>query len=193
MSNNNKNISINNESVNNSKDEFNYYSLNKTIHRELFLNKSRNKIKTDDLYHLMNHLACEFTTYKNGLVGVHSKITQYQLCDELKINRGRFSGYLERLEEMNFIKIFSLSPIIIQILELPKIPKINDIKSLLLYVSANPHDFKFNVNLNRKKEFFDTFKQYEDEIIKSNIDRATPNVNYINNNPEEQDDFDPFA
>ena len=41
---------INNKSslVNNSNEEFSYFSLNKRVYRELKLNQTKNKIKTDD-------------------------------------------------------------------------------------------------------------------------------------------------
>ena len=184
---------INNKSslVNNSNEEFSYFSLNKRVYRELKLNQTKNKIKTDDYYFLMSHLASEYITYKNGLVGVYNKLTQYQLADELKINSGRISGYLKKLEEMKFIKIFNLSPLVLQVLEIPKAPRINDIKSLLLFVSANPQDFHFHLNLDNRKAFFEIFKQYETEVIKENIKKAIVPKTY---KPKENDELnDPFG
>ena len=43
-------LNINNKSslVNNSSEEFSYFSLNKRVYRELKLNQTKNKIKTDE-------------------------------------------------------------------------------------------------------------------------------------------------
>lgn len=188
------NIKENTENVNNKDiEQYNYFTLNKKVYRELKLNQKKNKIKTDDLYFIMNHLASEYVTYKNGLVGIYDKLTQYQLAEDLSINRGRILGHLEKLEEMGFIKIFNLTPLVLQIIELPKIPIINDIKGLLSYVSANPHDFQFNVNLDKRKAFFDIFKEHEQEVIKQNIKRAEVPQNHTSNNEEEIDDPFGFA
>lgn len=120
----------------------------------------------------------------------HNKLTQYQLAEELGINRGRIAGHLEKLEEMKFIKIFNHSPLVLQILEIPKKPDINDIKGLLLYVSANTHDFHFHVNLDNRKAFFEIFKEHESEIIKQNIKRAeVPKEHSANNEEEIEDPF----
>jgi hypothetical protein len=185
------NVNKNKENVNNQDiDQFNYFTLNKRVHRELKVNQKKNKIKTDELYFIMNHLACEYVTYKNGLVGVYDKLTQYQLAEELGINRGRIAGHLEKLVEMKFIKIFNHSPLVLQILEIPKRPEINDIKGLLIYVSANLHDFHFHINLDNRRAFFDTFKEYEADIIKQNIKRAeVPKEHSANTEEEIEDPF----
>lgn len=185
------NVNKNKEKVNNQDiDQFNYFTLNKRVYRELKVNQKKNKIKTDELYFIMNHLVCEYVTYKNGLVGVYDKLTQYQLAEELGINRGRIAGHLEKLEEMKFIKIFNRSPLVLQILEIPKRPEINDIKGLLFYVSANPHDFNFHINLDNRRAFFDTFKEYEADIIKQNIKRAeVPKEHSANTEEEIEDPF----
>lgn len=184
-------INKNNENVNNQDtNEFNYFTLNKKVYRELKLNQKKNKIKTDELYFIMNHLACEYVTYKNGLVGVFDKLTQYQLAEELNINRGRISAHLDKLQEMNFIKIFNYRPLVLQILEIPKKPEINDIKGLLFYVSANLHEFNFHTNSDKRTSFFDTFKKYEREIIQNNIRRAeVPTTHTSISNDEIEDPF----
>lgn len=184
-------INKNNENVNNQDtNEFNYFTLNKKVYRELKLNQKKNKIKTDELYFIMNHLACEYVTYKNGLVGVFDKLTQDQLAEELNINRGRISAHLDKLQEMNFIKIFNYRPLVLQILEIPKKPEINDIKGLLFYVSANLHEFNFHTNSDKRTSFFDTFKKYEREIIQNNIRRAeVPTTHTSISNDEIEDPF----
>ena len=64
-------LNINNKSslVNNSNEEFNYFTLNKKVFNELIL-IPRPK---NTLFQIMVHLACK-VTYKNGLIGVHSEI-----------------------------------------------------------------------------------------------------------------------
>ena len=50
------NIKENTENVNNKDiEQYNYFTLNKKVYRELKLNQKKNKIKTDDLYFIMNH------------------------------------------------------------------------------------------------------------------------------------------
>ncbi|MFX4717827.1 hypothetical protein ABTB07_23295, partial [Acinetobacter baumannii] len=73
------------------------------------------------------------------------------------INKGHITSYLEQLADLGFIRIFNTSPLVLQILEMPKIPQINNINALLLYVDTNPQLFNFQTNLNRKQAFFAVF------------------------------------
>lgn len=109
-------LTINNKSavVNNSNEEFNYFSLNKKVFNELILISRPKNV----LFNIMVHLACK-VTYKNGLIGVHSEISKTGLAKELKINKGHISEYLEQLEKLNFIKIFNISPLVLQVQEVP--------------------------------------------------------------------------
>ena len=163
-------LTINNKSavVNNSNEEFNYFSLNKKVFNELILISRPKNV----LFNIMVHLACK-VTYKNGLIGVHSEISKTGLAKELKINKGHISEYLEQLEKLKFIKIFNVSPLVLQVLEVPQAPLFNDIKAVLLYVSMNEQKFNFHRNLKRKTAFFETFKEYESEIFKEKIKKAT--------------------
>ena len=113
-------LTINNKSavVNNSNEEFNYFSLNKKVFNELILISRPKNV----LFNIMVHLACK-VTYKNGLIGVHSEISKTGLAKELKINKGHISEYLEQLEKLNFIKIFNISPLVLQVQEVPKPPR----------------------------------------------------------------------
>lgn len=155
-------LNINNKSalVNNSNEEFDYFSLNKKVFKELIL-IPRPK---NTLFNIMVHLACK-VTYKNGLVGVHSEIFKTGLAKELKINDGDILRYLKQLEKLNYIKIFNVSPLVLQVLEVPQTPHFNDIKAILLYVIMNAQQFNFHRNLKRKTAFFETFKEYEKEIF----------------------------
>ena len=163
-------LTINNKSavVNNSNEEFNDFSLNKKVFNELILISRPKNV----LFNIMVHLACK-VTYKNGLIGVHSEISKTGLAKELKINKGHISEYLEQLEKLNFIKIFNISPLVLQVQEVPQAPFFNDIKAILLYVSMNEQQFNFHRNLKRRAAFFETFKEYESEIFKEKIKKAT--------------------
>ena len=99
------NLSNKNENVNNQEKEFDYFTLNKRVYKELML---IGRPKTT-LFQIMVHLACK-VTYKNGLVGVHSEIFKTGLAKELGINEGHITRYLNQLEAMNFIKVFNTSP-----------------------------------------------------------------------------------
>lgn len=162
------NINNNSKLVNNLNEEFNYFSLNKKVFNELILISRPKNI----LFQIMVHLACK-VTYKNGLVGVHSEMSKTGLAKELKIDKSDISGYLQQLEKLNFIKIFNISPLVLQIIEVPQAPHFNDIKAILLYVSMNAQEFNFHRNLKRKTAFFETFKEYESEIFKEKIKKAT--------------------
>ncbi len=160
-------MSVNNlpeekENVNNV--ELSYFTLNKRIHNEF-------KKKHHLLYFIMLELANQ-CTYKNGLVGVYSEFSKSGLAKELGINKGNISYYLQDLEKRKAIKIFSEVPLVVQILEAPKMPKINDIKGLLHYVNANPQEFQFNVNLKRKEAFFKSFEKYSKEFKKEIFEKA---------------------
>lgn len=162
------NINNNSKLVNNLNEEFNYFSLNKKVFNELILISRPKNI----LFQIMVHLACK-VTYKNGLVGVHSEMSKTGLAKELKIDKSDISGYLQQLEKLNFIKIFNISPLVLQVIEVPQAPHFNDIKAILLYVSMNAQEFNFHRNLKRKTAFFETFKEYESEIFKEKIKKAT--------------------
>lgn len=168
-------LNINNKSavVNNSNEEFNYFSLNKKVFNELIL-IPRPK---NTLFSIMVHLACK-VTYKNGLVGVHSEIFKTGLAKEMKINDGDISGYLKQLEKLNYIKIFNTTPLVLQVLEVPLAPHFNDIKAVLLYVHTNTQQFNFHRNLKRKTAFFETFKEYHSQILVERIKKATVPENH---------------
>ena len=59
-----------------------------------------------------------------------------------------------------------------QVLEVPQAPVFNDIKGLLLYVHMNPQQFNFHRNLSRKTAFFETFKEYNSQILVDKIKNA---------------------
>ncbi|MGK5053634.1 hypothetical protein [Janthinobacterium sp. RB2P8] len=182
-------LNINNKSavVNKQNEEFNYFSLNKKVFNELVLT-SRPKLV---LYQIISYLACT-CTYKNGLVGIHSEMKQATLCKALEIDRRDLAGYLKQLETMSFIKIFNTSPLVLQVLEVPQAPRINDIKGLLLYVHTNPQQFNFHRNLKRKTAFFETFKEYNSQILVEKMKKAEVPADH---QPTEQepDDYDPFG
>ena len=180
-------LNINNKSslVNNSNEEFNYFTLNKKVFNELIL-IPRPK---NTLFQIMVHLACK-VTYKNGLVGVHSEIHKTGLAKELGINDGHITRYLKQLEELNFIKVFNTTPLVLQVLEVPQAPIFNDIKGVLLYVHMNPQQFNFHRNLNRKTAFFETFKEYNSQILVEKIKNAeVPEDHPSNPTTEEIEDI----
>ena len=180
-------LNINNKSslVNNSNEEFNYFTLNKKVFNELIL-IPRPK---NTLFQIMVHLACK-VTYKNGLVGVHSEIFKTGLAKELGINDGDISKYLKKLEELKFIKVFNTTPLVLQVLEVPQAPILNDIKGVLLYVHMNPQQFNFHRNLNRKTVFFETFKKYNSQILVEKIKNAeVPEDHPSNPTTEEIEDI----
>lgn len=181
------NINNNNSNVNNQEKELNYFSLNKKVYHELILTKRPKNV----LFQIMVHLACK-VTYKNGLVGVHSEIFKTGLAKELGINKGDITGYLNQLEAINFIKVFSTSPLVLQVLEVPQAPKINDIKGLLLYVLTNPQQFNFHRNLKRKTAFLETFKDYTSQILVDKMKKAEVPENH-QPKEKEPDDYDPFG
>ena len=157
------NISNENENVNN--EELSYFSLNKRIYNEY---KKKHRVLLD----IMLELATQ-CTYKNGLVGVYSEFSKTGLAKELGIKKQNISYYLQDLEQRKSIKIFSEVPLVVQILEAPKMPKINDIKGLLHYVNANPQEFQFNANLKRKEAFFKSFEKHLVEFKKEIFEKAT--------------------
>lgn len=180
-------LNINNKSslVNNSNEEFNYFTLNKKVFNELIL-IPRPK---NTLFQIMVHLACK-VTYKNGLVGVHSEIHKTGLAKELGINDGHITRYLKQLEDLNFIKLFNTTPLVLQVLEVPQAPVFNDIKGVLLYAHMNPQQFNFHRNLNRKTVFFETFKKYNSQILVEKIKNAeVPEDHPSNPTTEEIEDI----
>ena len=179
------NIINNNSNVNNQEKELDYFTLNKRVFNELVLT-SRPKLV---LYQIISYLACK-VTYKNGLVGVHSEIHKTGLAKELGINDGHITRYLKQLEELNFIKLFNTTPLVLQVLEVPQAPVFNDIKGLLLYVHMNPQQFNFHRNLNRKTAFFETFKEYNSQILVEKIKNAeVPEDHPSNPTTEEIEDI----
>ncbi|WP_152564954.1 hypothetical protein [Cupriavidus metallidurans] len=181
------NIINENDIVNHKNDiQLNYFSLNKKVFNELIL-ISRPK---NTLFQIMVHLACK-ATYKNGLVGVHSEIFKTGLAKELGINDGDISKYLKQLADLKFIRIFNTSPLVIQILELPKIPQIDNINGLLSYIATNPYEFNFHRNLARKQAFFAMFPPLlvPKSMIKIESKVIEKELKYIEQEPE---NFDPF-
>jgi len=174
-----------NSNVNNQEKEFDYFTLNKRVYQELILT---NRPKTV-LFQIMVHLAC-MVTYKNGLVGVHSEISKTGLAKDIGINKGDITAYLNHLEKLGFIKIFNTSPLVLQVLEVPQAPQINDIKGLLLYVLTNPQQFNFHRNLKRKTAFIETFKDYKSEILVERMKKAeVPEDHPSNPTTEEIEDI----
>ena len=179
------NIINNNSNVNNPEKELDYFTLNKRVFNELVLT-SRPKLV---LYQIISYLACK-VTYKNGLVGVHSEISKTGLAKDIGINKGDITTYLNQLEKLCFIKIFNTSPLVLQVLEVPQAPQINDIKGLLLYVLTNPQQFNFHKNLKRKTAFFETFKEYKSEILVQRMKKAeVPEDHPSNPTAEEIEDI----
>jgi hypothetical protein len=161
--------------------EFDYFSLNKKVFNELILISRPKNV----LFQIMVHLSCK-STYKNGLVGVHSEISKTAIAKELCINKGHITDYLKQLVELQFIKIFNVSPLVLQVLEIPKAPVLNDIKALLLYIHINPHEFNFHRNLERKTAFFDTFKEYDNQILIERIKSAEVPLNHPSNQTDDE-------
>jgi hypothetical protein len=151
--------------VKNQEEDFDYLSLNKRAIRKL------RQDKKTTLLNIMLELAC-LCTYKNGLVGVYKEVTKSALAKELGIAKNNISFYLEQLEKLGYIKIFNASPLVLQILEAPKMPQIDGVKGLLSYVACNPREFFSFNNPRRKNEFFAIFGQQKDEFIKETIKRA---------------------
>lgn len=178
-------LTINNKSalVNNSNEEFNYFSLNKKVFNELIL-IPRPK---NTLFQIMVHLACK-VTYKNGLVGVHSEISKSGLAKYLGIDKSDISGYLQQLEKLKFVKIFNVSPLVLQVLEVPQVTHFNDIKAVLLYVHMNAQQFNFHRNLKRKTAFFETFKEYNSQILVERIKKATVPLDHPSLQTDEEED-----
>ena len=179
---------INENDIVNQKNEkqSNYFSLNKKVFNELIL-ISRPKTV---LFQIMVYLACK-VTYKNGLVGVHSEITKTGLAKELGINKGDITRYLDQLVDLGFIRVFNTSPLVLQLLELPKIPQINNINGLLSYITTSPQEFNFHINLTRKQAFFAMFPKFLTPIIISKPESkvVTKEPMYVEQEP---DNFDPF-
>jgi len=180
------NITNKNQNVNNQTEELKYFSLNKRVFNEL-IEIDRPKVT---LYLLISKLA-NICTYKNGLVGVHSEIFKTGLAKELGIDKSDITGYLKQLEEMKFIRVLNTSPLVLQVLEVPQAPQINDIKGLLLYVLTNLQQFNFHRNLKRKAAFFETFKEYSSQILVERINKAQVPEGH-KTKEQESDDFDPF-
>jgi hypothetical protein len=133
----------------------------------------------------MVHLACK-VTYKNGLVGVHSEIFKTGLAKELEIDKSDISGYLKQLEDLKFIKIFNTTPLVLQVLEVPQAPAFSDIKSVLLYIHINPQQFNFHRNLKRRTAFFETFKEYNSQILVEKIKKSIVPDNHPSNPTTEE-------
>lgn len=176
-------LNINKKSslVNNSNEEFNYFTLNKKVFNELIL-IPRPK---NTLFQIMVYLACK-VTYKNGLVGVHSEIHKTGLAKELGINDGHISRYLKQLEELNFIKIFNTTPLVLQVLEVPQAPIFHDIKAVLLYIHINPQQFNFHRNMKRRTAFFEPFKEYNSQILVEKIRNSQVPEDHPSNPTQEE-------
>lgn len=179
------NINNNSSLVNNLNEEFNYLTLNKKVFNELIL-IPRPK---NTLFQIMVYLACK-VTYKNGLVGVHSEIFKTGLAKELGIDKSDITGYLKQLEDLKFIKIFNITPLVLQVLEVPQAPAFNNIKAVLLYIHINPQQFNFHRNLKRRTVFFEIFKEYDSQILVERIKKSTvPDDHPSNPTTEEIEDI----
>lgn len=151
--------------VNTQEEDFDYLSLNKRIIRQL------RKDKKTTLLNIMLELAC-LCTYKNGLVGVYKQVTKAGLAKELGIAKNNISFYLGQLEKLGYIKIFNASPLVLQILEAPKMPHIDGVKGLLTYVNCNPREFFYSNNPRRHGEFLAIFGKQKSDFIKETIKKA---------------------
>ena len=149
------NLINNNSNVNKQKEEKEpFFIVPSRAYSELF-----NQRPT--LFKLLVCLLAEYTTFKYGIVGVHSEVTMKQVANDTGIHLQNIGRELRRLEQLGFIKIFNTAPLLIQVLELPSVTPLKGIYEFLGTVRANKKDFNFFPKWeNRFNKIFS--KQYAD-------------------------------
>jgi hypothetical protein len=74
----------------------------------------------------------------------------------------------------------------LQVLEVPQAPAFSDIKAVLLYIHVNPQQFNFHRNLKRRTAFFETFKEYNSQILVEKIKKSIVPDNHPSNPTTEE-------
>ena len=146
---NNKNSDITKEQEN----KF-YYSVYSETFEELF--KLDSTFNTTLLYHYL----LSKNTYKCGLVGVFSHLTEYSLTSKFKVDKKTIKRNFNKLEKNGLLKVINQSPMIVQLLKIPTAAiKFNDLEQVLKYVLMNESEFKFDspMMLKRANEFYNQF------------------------------------
>ena len=186
--NNNSGI-VNNKQSDIAKEQENkfYYSVYSETFEELFkLDQTFNTI-------LLYHYFLSKNTYKNGLVGIFSHLTEHSLSVKFKVHKNTIKRHIIKMEKSGLLKIINQSPMIIQLLKIPTATiKFKDLEHVLKYVSINESEFKFDtpMMLKRANEFYLEFSKEYKSISKKQYEskfKLVPNISQL-----EDDKDNPF-
>lgn len=114
-------------------------------------------------WHLYFYLA-EKQSFQNGIVGVFSEMTIYELAKvlhsqlEIELNTTKIKRLLLKIEKAGLIKLINEKPLILIMSTAEQAEDLKNLNEVLDYVKHNENEFFFNVQHKRAKEFFDTFK-----------------------------------
>ena len=106
----------------------------------------------------------EKQSFQNGIVGVFSEMTIYELAKILhsqlaiELNTTKTKRLLQKLEKAKLIKVINEKPLILILTTAEQAEDLKNLNEVLDYVKHNEIEFFFNVQHKRAIEFFDTFK-----------------------------------
>lgn len=102
-------------------------------------------------------------SFRNGLVGVFSEITQYKLAEALSKQLGKdfqitqVKRALQKLEKNGLVKILHEKPLVILLPQAEFSEPLADIAQALAYIDSHQDEFNFQVMHRRREEFFAEF------------------------------------
>lgn len=103
-------------------------------------------------------------SFRNGLVGVFSEITQYKLAEALTKQLAKdfqitqVKRALQKLEKNGLVKILHDKPLVILLPQAEFSEPLEDMAQALAYIDSHQEEFNFQVMHRRREEFFAEFK-----------------------------------
>jgi hypothetical protein len=103
-------------------------------------------------------------SFRNGLVGVFSELTQYKLAEALSEQLGKdfqitqVKRALQKLEKNSLVKILYDKPLVILLPQAEFSEPLEDLAQALAYIDSHQEEFNFQVMHRRRDEFFALFK-----------------------------------
>lgn len=102
-------------------------------------------------------------SFRNGLVGVFSELTQYKLAEELSNQLGKdfqltqVKRALQKLEKNNLIKVLHDKPLVISLPQAEFSEPLDTMAQALAYIDSHQEEFNLQVMHRRREEFFEQF------------------------------------
>jgi hypothetical protein len=151
-------------------------------------------VKTKNLDSFLLYLHSLATTNNNLIVGVYKKISFTFILNDfvektnIKIDKKAMTRILEKLEELEIIKIYDRSKnYLITITN-----HFENLEILLEYVKSNEAEFQFHIHTSRKNEFYKQYSLFDKKEKANVIKLAYAESQILPEQKAEPADYDPF-